>query len=73
MACRGFAVGIACLAAFAAGCAEQEKPSLTPEENALAMQCDQKHGTLAMAHGSHGEWVSCYIKNAKKKLWSVKL
>lgn len=56
-----------------AGCGTSSLPSsaLTAAENALDMQCTDRKGTLAMAHGPHGEWVSCY--KGKKKLWSVKL
>ena len=45
---------------------------LTPplEEQVLAMQCEEKHGTTAFARGKK-LWVSCYVKG--KKIWSVRI
>jgi len=43
-------------------------PSL--EEVALQMQCDARHGTLAVAHGER-MWVECW--QGRKKIWGVRL
>jgi len=45
-------------------------PTQTPEEHALQMQCDARHGTLAVAHGER-MWIECY--QGRKKIWGVKL
>lgn len=50
---------------------EIEAPVMSPEETVLLMQCDQKHGVLAVSHGSDGRWIECY--QGRKKVWGVKL
>lgn len=44
---------------------------LPPAENALSMQCEERHGLASFARGPYGVWVSCYVGD--KRLWHVKL
>lgn len=64
---------IAVVAALLAGCSSPppEQTRFDLSVNALRMQCNNRHGLLALAHGPYGTWVSCY--QGKKRVWGVKL
>ena len=51
--------------------AKPEMPKYTPEEAALIMQCDERHGLITFARGPYGVWVSCNME--RKHLWQVRL
>lgn len=54
------------------GCSRAIPPTtLTDAEIALHMQCNDRHGQLAIGRGPQGEWVECY--QGRKRIWGVKL